>query len=143
MECAICLTSLLNPYTLPCNHSFHEDCIERVHNELCPLCRTPYKLSVDIYVMSLAFVIDKPYTSIYQILLQNYPELFKDAVKVFCLNKNIRQPSTQPKIIIFYFREKQLRDLWWSRLVLQNEFGSALDTSFSDTDQILVHISHL
>ena len=129
MECAICLDRLRVPYTLPCNHSFHESCIEQCINEVCPLCRSPFHLSVDIYVLVLSF-----HRPINKANFRVYPDLLLDAVKCF---------NVKSKVIVFYFREKELRDLWWSRLVLQNELGADLDTQGCDTDQILVHIKKL
>mmetsp|Transcript_14371 Transcript_14371/g.16061 ORF Transcript_14371/g.16061 Transcript_14371/m.16061 type:complete len:130 (+) Transcript_14371:613-1002(+) len=44
LECAICLSHLLNPkkrFTLGCNHCFHKECINiwLDENRTCPICR--------------------------------------------------------------------------------------------------------
>lgn len=41
--CTICCFVNTNPYCLPCTHTFCRDCIDKFENELCPLCRTPFK----------------------------------------------------------------------------------------------------
>ena len=51
--CAICLNEC-NPegaFTWPCHHSFHPDCVSRLHARTprpdCPLCRTPWSVETD------------------------------------------------------------------------------------------------
>lgn len=40
MECSICLDKLgLNYKTLNCGHKFHTNCLLRLLNNKCPLCR--------------------------------------------------------------------------------------------------------
>ena len=44
LECAICLLPLSdNTNTLPCQHAYHKECIEKWLNirNICPLCREP------------------------------------------------------------------------------------------------------
>lgn len=44
MECAVCLEHLekSEKLTLKCNHSFHTNCLIKLENHLCPLCRKPF-----------------------------------------------------------------------------------------------------
>jgi len=40
-NCVICISDLNNNpiVKLKCNHEFHYDCISKIKNNLCPLCR--------------------------------------------------------------------------------------------------------
>jgi hypothetical protein len=39
-DCPICLDPLNeNVHTTECNHRFHNQCLSRIHNNLCPMCR--------------------------------------------------------------------------------------------------------
>ncbi|RUP43471.1 hypothetical protein BC936DRAFT_137118 [Jimgerdemannia flammicorona] len=43
LKCSICLSTLRDPYTTPCNHTFCKDCILlslRTKHDVCPLCKT-------------------------------------------------------------------------------------------------------
>ena len=44
-ECAICMDSECTKlqYILPCNHSFHFNCLTKLKRFVCPLCRTPFR----------------------------------------------------------------------------------------------------
>ena len=55
--CSVCLSTISNGIsrTLPCNHVFHVDCIDRwkQRSSTCPMCRAPfdqpqYKVSVSV-----------------------------------------------------------------------------------------------
>lgn len=42
MNCCICISDITNEdkiITLKCNHTFHYECISKIKNNLCPLCR--------------------------------------------------------------------------------------------------------
>lgn len=43
MTCPICLHKNEKPFSLDCNHSFHEECIQKWLNinNSCPICRKP------------------------------------------------------------------------------------------------------
>lgn len=45
LECSVCLTSETNKWCmLPCKHEFHYACIRRLEDNICPLCRAPFKI---------------------------------------------------------------------------------------------------
>ena len=46
-ECAICLEDLYNNIKLDCGHEFHLNCITKIHNNLCPLCRSSFILKLE------------------------------------------------------------------------------------------------
>lgn len=42
LQCAVCLSVLVNPVSLPCNHFFCKDCVDSVlgmKSAACPLCK--------------------------------------------------------------------------------------------------------
>ena len=41
-ECAICKQTLFRPATLACQHNFCYECINRIPNQQCPMCRTMF-----------------------------------------------------------------------------------------------------
>ena len=57
-QCSICYTGLTaNKRTLPCNHSFHTECIDRWKTQgkrTCPICREPF----DIPAFKVAITIE-------------------------------------------------------------------------------------
>lgn len=55
-ECAICYEELRGGYKLECGHAFHECCIELCRKDTCPLCRRPFKLIADAYILELCFI---------------------------------------------------------------------------------------
>ena len=48
-KCAICFEVLLkdSTKTLPCEHSFHKNCIKQVRIKTCPLCREPFEENIN------------------------------------------------------------------------------------------------
>lgn len=55
MECSICFKNIvIKFYAIPCNHTFHENCINQwietclndKRAKACPYCRTPIEIAV-------------------------------------------------------------------------------------------------
>ena len=71
-DCSICLLPLANNKnkTLPCNHKYHHDCIEKWLNikNICPLCRAPGPERTDSYI---GYCIFCSYFFKYKIYLKN------------------------------------------------------------------------
>ena len=42
LECPVCFNIFNDPLKLNCGHRFCNECINRIDNLLCPLCRTPF-----------------------------------------------------------------------------------------------------
>ena len=58
-ECSICLDNIeeKNKYSLQCNHIFHKECISKLLNKFCPLCRKCFTFTDD-NLENRIFVID-------------------------------------------------------------------------------------
>ena len=46
--CTICLQLFFRPVTLPCGHTFCEECMERIATPVCPVCRAPFDSTTPI-----------------------------------------------------------------------------------------------
>ena len=44
-ECYVCLDTMNDPLILDCGHIFHKECIKKITNFICPLCRYPIDLN--------------------------------------------------------------------------------------------------
>lgn len=40
-ECAICMATNSDTILFPCMHMFSEGCLAKLHQEVCPKCRSP------------------------------------------------------------------------------------------------------
>lgn len=51
-NCSICLEpyGCTNITTLPCNHTFHQECILKLRINLCPLCREPFNMATPEHI---------------------------------------------------------------------------------------------
>lgn len=58
-SCSICFRILNNPHKLSCKHSFCYDCIFKIDNDICPLCRKTFHLWYITKDIELSTSIDK------------------------------------------------------------------------------------
>ncbi|VVU95602.1 hypothetical protein CPAV1605_1354 [seawater metagenome] len=89
-NCAICLDSLNKKHTivkLNCDHIYHLECITKVENNLCPLCR---KTIVKEDVCKGHHIVKIFYTGNYK----------KNGECIFCLKKSFK----------FYLKQKCVTD---------------------------------
>jgi hypothetical protein len=100
-ECCICYETLYSGHKLECGHLFHENCIEQCKKDVCPLCRQPFKLITNIYILELttAIQINK------NILIHSFPTLEKETFNI------IIKPEY---IIVLYFQFSERRDKWFN-----------------------------
>ena len=112
-ECSICCEPLYEGYTLDCKHSFHEECLENCRTDVCPLCRKPFTLLADVYILTLKCgePINKP------ILFREFPVLQPDTFNIFNTEN-----SRNEVILQFYTSDK--RDKWFTHFNQYNEILS-------------------
>jgi hypothetical protein len=102
-ECCICLSPLYYGYKLECNHMFHEICLEKCQQDLCPLCRQPFKLISNVYILYLESII--PFKTGF--LFEQFPTLLKDCFAFKTIN------FMRMKIC---FQDITTRDKWFDKL---------------------------
>lgn len=64
-NCPICYSSLENIYSIktPCNHEFCLNCISKLKETICPICRKNIQLKNN-YIFNLIEINNKKYTYI-------------------------------------------------------------------------------
>jgi hypothetical protein len=111
-ECSICCELLYNSYKLECNHQFHENCLENCKKDVCPLCRKPFNLITDVYILELTISISiNKY-----ILFKSFPPLQRETFKV-----DINSVNSANSIIILCFQCLEIRDKWFTFFNCQKE----------------------
>ena len=50
MECKVCYTKAKDTVLIPCGHTICSECIPKLVNENCPICRTPFTSTTPFYL---------------------------------------------------------------------------------------------
>lgn len=91
MECSICLSILIdeNEITLECNHKFHEECIKKLENPTCPICRNnildtlyKYNIPIDKYYNQWLEKLGSIHDENHEYIIENYERFFLRALKI-------------------------------------------------------------
>lgn len=107
-ECAICNDSLYGGHKLDCGHTFHENCIELCQKDNCPLCRRPFNLIADIYVLEICF-----YNKLNKMqLFYHYPKLKQETFQVI---------TKSEKELVLYFQFLERRDKRYQKFCKEEE----------------------
>ncbi len=65
MDCCICLEELDDQSTtLECNHKFHTNCVDKLYDKICPLCRNVISTKSDTLTSHKDLTINEQFSTI-------------------------------------------------------------------------------
>ena len=91
LTCSICLDDIINfneKKTLKCEHMYHKECINKVQNNKCPLCKKEIKDSTISNILNNYFIMSKQ-VELLKIENENLKKKDQADIDIIIINNNI------------------------------------------------------